>query len=137
MVLKGFFDIVENFPLKMGDSNKEDKNKEQPLYTEEDILKAIDALPVEEPEPLGYTKEELNCEVKEVKIWSSFEYLSEPPSGNTPEDKKFFYIVPTGLEYGEETKAWYLGVYFNASINDIFEFYTTHNNPEPQSPDNL
>lgn len=134
MVLKKVLGIVNDFLSKMGDSAKEDSYKHPPLYTEEDILKAMDDLPPLPEKQIGYLLEELNCTVPRLGVWSSFEYLSESPSGFKDGKKRFFYVIPAGWEYEAGLKMWYLGIHFNDDITELFEFNTSYDYTGEQEP---
>ena len=123
MILKGLLKVANGFLIQIKES-MENKIRKPGLYTEEDILKAMESLPEDPLEPTGYTEKELMCKVPKVGTWSMFQYLTDLPSGIEGDNNKFFYAIPCGREYGKEIKIWYIGAYFNGYYEDVFEYYT-------------
>ncbi len=130
MALKKFLGIMNEFLSKMGNSTKEDSYKHSPLYTEDQILKAMDDLPNPSEKRKGYLTEELNCQVPRLGIWSSFEYLGESPLGFEDGKKKLFYAIPAGM-------MCYLGIHFNDDISELFEFSTPYDYTGGQEPSDM
>lgn len=124
MILKGLLNTANKIISQIKETAEQ--NKKSVPYTEEDILAAIENLPVDPPEPVGYQEDELTGKVPKVGTWSMFQYLTDSPSGIEDENKKFFYAIPCGREFGQEVKIWYLGAYLNGTYEDIFEFYTSY-----------
>lgn len=121
MVLKYLYNLTDNFLNR----NNNISNK-PPLYTEEEILEAMDRLVTKEKKVGGYKKEELTCKVPKVGVWSLFKYMTDSPYGISVPDKRFYFTIPCGWEYGADLKMWYLGVFFNSYAEDVFEFYNSY-----------
>lgn len=122
-IKKLLLDVLDGLSKKY---EKPETNKPM-LYTEEDILKAMENLPdvtLEKEIEYGYKKEELTHSVPKVGVWSKFEYLSVSPHGKKEGKKTPFFVIPCGWEYESELKMWYIGVHYNDMVEEVFEFYT-------------
>lgn len=99
----------------------ERKPAEEELITEEDILKAIDNLPL---------KQEKTVKVPTVGIWSQLEYLHKPDMhglDKVKQDDRLYFTIPVGWTYDDEgmnIQYWYITFPVDGSSNDITEFYS-------------
>lgn len=123
----GFLKGILNFLSKLEPKPEKEKFVNKPnLYTEEEILKAMDQLPDPPMPPKGYSKGELTHKIPKVGLWSSFEYLNESPYGSDEGLVTPFFVVPCGWEYDTSVKMWYLGIHYNETIDKVYEFCTEY-----------
>jgi len=115
-------------------TDAEDK-KENLLVTEEDILRAINALPKATPtikKPTsnvltGYNKNDNMVKVEKPKMWSLFKYIGKPEYhglSKVSKDSRFYFTIPCGWEWEEGSKYWFLTLPLGGDIKEIIEFFT-------------
>ena len=111
-----------------------DSKPQTSSMTEDDLLKAIDALPSrEEPEEdkvTGWYKDATWVKVPAVPCWSEFKYIGKPELKGLPEieeDGDIYFNIPLGFEWGTSVKFWFITFPLNCSHEKVREFFTVVN----------
>lgn len=105
------------------------------LVTEDDILKAINALPktpptIKKPKSninLGYTKDDNMIQVSKPQIWSLFKYIGKPEYHGlktVDKDNRFYFTIPCGWEWDDGSKYWFLTLPLGGDTHEVIEFFT-------------
>ena len=115
-------------------------NSSDPM-SEEELLKAIEDLPVEEPVSEEHASEEVItttpwCEgaswikVPKIKCWSEFKYIGKPEFRGLPEidtDERIYFTIPCGFEWDQTIKFWFLTFPASCDDKEIKDFFTVVN----------